>query len=83
MVRGGYPNFLNSGDVQSFAGLPVFIYHGDADPALDPQAAKTLARRLQEVGAKVNMHLVPGRGHVYPDVETNQAYFAWLNGLAQ
>jgi len=76
-----HPNFRNPQYLKPFKGVPVFVYHGQADPALSIGAAQDLVNALQTAGALVTHSFVPNRGHVYQDAATNRLYHNWLEQL--
>ncbi len=49
-------------ELPDLAGLPVFLSGGQADPLIAPEQTKQLAAVLQDAGAAVTLHWVPG-GH--------------------
>lgn len=71
-IRGNerYPDFLPESAeepylylAQHLAGIPVWIFHGDADSVVPVEGARHMAAALQEVGASVKYSELPGVGH--------------------
>jgi predicted esterase len=80
-LGGGHPDFLDPSTQAVLIDTPVFIYHGQADEALDPDLMKRLADSLAGQGAAVTTRFVPGRGHQYQDEETHAAFEVWLGRI--
>ena len=73
-----YPSLgpANSGDVFSFvskrvSGIPIWIFHGDADASVDVEVSRKMAAALKSVGASVQYSELPGVDH---NGATNTAY---------
>ena len=73
-----YPSLApaNSGDVFTFvakqvSGLPIWIFHGDADMNVDVQQSRKMNTALKAVGASVQYTELPGVDH---NGATNTAY---------
>jgi predicted peptidase len=45
------------------AGIPVWIFHGDADPVISVEESRRMAKALQDAGADVRYSELPGVGH--------------------
>jgi len=45
------------------AGLPISVWHGGADTAVDPALSSTMVEALKEVGSDVQYHELEGVGH--------------------
>jgi len=65
-----YPSLAgaNSGDVFTFvakrvSGLPIWIFHGDADMNVDVEESRKMAAALKAVGANVQYTEFPGVDH--------------------
>jgi len=78
-LEGEHPNFLDNKYLSSFSDIPVFIYHGRKDAALDVDLIEIMSKRLTAAGAIVTKSIVEELGHEYPDTTTNKQYFDWLN----
>ena len=78
-LDGEHPNFLEEKYLGNFTNMPVFIYHGEEDPAIDVNLIKNMSKKLSEVGAFVTESYVAKFGHQYPDELTNEMYFNWLD----
>ncbi|BCY12673.1 alpha/beta hydrolase [Actinoplanes sp. L3-i22] len=51
-------------------GAPPFLFlHGDADKAVPPHQSERLATALRAAGAKATVELVPGAGHMFPELD--------------
>lgn len=48
---------------QGVAPLPIWIFHGDADPMVPVEESRRMAAALKEIGAKVQYTELPGVGH--------------------
>lgn len=46
-----------------FAGVPVLVLHGDADPVVPVQQSTVFAERARAAGADVTLHVYEGEGH--------------------
>ena len=73
-----YPSLApaDSGDVFTFvakrvSGLPIWIFHGDADMNVDVEQSRKMAAALKAVGANVQYTELPGVDH---NGATNMAY---------
>ncbi len=80
-LDGEHPNFLEQKFLSSFSEVPIFIYHGKKDPAIDVKLIEEMSIELKKAGAVVTKSIVEEKGHEYPDDYTNQLYFDWLNSL--
>lgn len=78
-LDGEHPNFLDEKYLSPFANIPVFIYHGRKDPALDVGLIEKMSEKLTKAGAIVTISIVEENAHEYPDEKTNDLYFEWLN----
>ncbi len=78
-LDGEHPNFLDDNYLTSFSNLPVFIYHGRKDAAINVDLIEKMSEKLTEAGARVTKRIVEDKGHEYPDEKTNELYFDWLN----
>jgi predicted peptidase len=61
------------------SGIPIWIFHGDADPVVPVEQSQRMAAALQAVGAQVQYTELPGIGHnswdaAYDSVEVS----TWL-----
>jgi len=78
-LDGEHPNFLDEKYLPPFSNIPVFIYHGRKDAALDVNLIEKMSEKLTKTGAIVTINIVEENGHEYPDKKTNKLYFEWLN----
>lgn len=81
-LGGGHPDFLDPSTQAALIDTPVFIYHGEADEALNPDLMRQFAESLSARGGDVTTRFVPGRGHQYQDEDTHAAFEAWLDRVA-
>ena len=75
---GDAPNFLEDRYLVKFKGVPIFIFHGLADRNCPFPITQELAKKLEAVGAKVELVTEAGAGHERPSPDTIQRYHAWL-----
>lgn len=80
-LDGEHPNFLNNNYLKAFKGMPIFIYHGQKDGSLPVDLVKKMSIELEKAGALVTLSIAEDKGHDYPDKETNDRYFEWLNKI--
>ena len=80
-LEGDYPNFSEAKYLSPFKDMPVFIYHGRKDPALDVQLIIDMNEKLKKAGAKTTLSIVEENGHQYQDDETNRLYYEWLENI--
>ncbi|MBB6523194.1 alpha/beta hydrolase-fold protein [Pseudoteredinibacter isoporae] len=73
-----FPDFSKADSLSIFRDVPVFIYHGTADPALSYAPMQQLSLLLAEQGAHVSTSFVKGRGHLYQDENSHLKYSNWL-----
>jgi predicted esterase len=78
-LDGEHPNFLDDNYLTSFSNVPVFIYHGRKDAAINVDLIEKMSEKLTEAGTRVTKRIVEDKGHEYPDEKTNELYFDWLN----
>lgn len=50
-------------DRHKLKGVPIRIFHGDADEIVPPEGSKIMAEALDKAGADVELTLYPGVGH--------------------
>ncbi len=51
-------------------GAPPFLFlHGDADLAVPPRQSERLAEALRAAGGQATVELVPGAGHMFPELD--------------
>jgi predicted esterase len=79
----GHPNFLEDKFISNFSRIPVFIYHGRKDGALDISKTEQLILKLKSKGVIVTERLIENKAHEYPDEETNKMYFEWLTKIVE
>lgn len=63
----------------SFARIPIWIFHGTEDAAVDPLCSQDMLDALQKAGAHPGLTLYPGVGHFsWLGAYTDPAMFEWL-----
>ncbi len=67
--------YTGTDSLAALAGLPVWLMVGENDPGW-VAGSETTAERLEEVGAKVTLDIVPGQGHVL--VVAQDALVTWM-----
>lgn len=61
------------------AGLPVWIFHGDADPVVSVEESRRMASALKAAGANVRYTELPGVGHdAWTPAYDRADVIAWL-----
>jgi len=78
-LDGEHPNFLYKKYLNVFVNKSVFIYHGAKDGSLPVHLIENMSKELEKNGAKVILSIAKEKGHSYPDKETNEKYYNWLN----
>lgn len=53
--------------VESWPGVPVQIHYAKGDPGVDATAADALAAAARASGARAEVHVYPGDGHLFAD----------------
>jgi acetyl esterase/lipase len=48
---------------------PFLLLHGDADTAVPPRQSERLAEALRVAGATATVELIPGAGHMFPELD--------------
>jgi dipeptidyl aminopeptidase/acylaminoacyl peptidase len=52
------------------AGAPPFLFlHGSADELVPPRQSRRLAEALTAAGGTATVELVPGAGHMFPELD--------------
>ena len=74
-----HPNFIDESYLKPFDGIPIFVFHGQADKNCPFEETVTLVRMLREAGAKVEFVVEEGKGHEPPGEETLEKYYEWLD----
>lgn len=82
-LEGEHPNFLSNKYNMVFKDIPVFIYHGQKDGSLPPDLMVKMSQELINLGADVTLSIAENNGHEYPDKETNEKYFDWLDRVIE
>lgn len=76
-----HPNFLNKKYLIDFKDKPVFIYHGRKDGSLPVGLIENMSKELSDIGADVTLSIAEKNGHEYPDKETNEKYYDWMDKI--
>ena len=63
MGAGGCMASEGGWNLAALRGIPVLLVHGDADKVIDRRCSEEADRRLRKIGARVEFHLLKGRGH--------------------
>ncbi|MET9902892.1 alpha/beta hydrolase [Streptomyces sp. NPDC006446] len=61
---------------------PFLLVHGEDDSLVSPEHSRRLAERLSEVGAPVELRLVPGADHVWHGLAEDQVEEVFSTSLA-
>lgn len=65
--------------VGTFAKVPLWVVHGDKDPAVNIQQSIDMVEALKNVGAKPIFTVIPGGGHdVWTDFYASDDFYKWL-----
>jgi predicted esterase len=75
------PDFTQERNLRSFRNIPIFIFHGEKDMNVPIAATRGLVRKLQEVGARVELRVEADKGHETPSDEGIEAFKAWLKNV--
>ena len=62
------------------ADLPIWTFHGDADPTVPIDGTTNMVNSLKAAGnTKVKYNIIQGGAHnIWPDVYSNEAIYMWL-----
>jgi predicted peptidase len=64
---------------QRLRATPIWIFHGDDDPVVEPSDSRAIAAALQRLGAPVRYTEIPGAGHnAWDPAYGSPALPAWL-----
>lgn len=64
---------------ERISGLPIWVFHGDADPVVPVQASREVVAALEALGADVTYTELPGVGHnAWDPAYANEAMIEWL-----
>jgi predicted esterase len=74
----GYPDFLDDRHLAKFKGMSLFIFHGREDRNCPFAVTQELARKLERIGADVELATEEGAGHQRPGPEALRRYHEWL-----
>ncbi len=75
------PDLRTDGRTDTFEGIPIFIYHGDADRNCPYETMQAFAGRLGRAGAAVTFVTGRGLGHAAPDRTSQRRYLSWLREI--
>lgn len=80
-----FPSFVGDTDdvymalATDLKNMPVWIFHGDADPVVPVDESRKMAQALESVGADVHYTELPGVGHnAWDKAYADQDMVAWL-----
>ncbi len=76
-----HPNFLDERYLAKFKGVPIFIFHGLGDRNCPFAVTQELIKKLERVGARVELVTEGGAGHQKPGPEAVRRYHDWLKAL--
>jgi predicted esterase len=76
-----HPNFLEERNLGRFKGMPVFIFHGREDRNCPFAVTQELSRKLEGIGAKVELVAEDGSGHQRPGPDAVRRYHEWLKSV--
>jgi predicted esterase len=71
-------NFLDERYLTKFKGMPIFIFHGREDRNCPFAVTQDLVKKLEQVGAVVELVTEEGAGHQRPGPEALRRYHDWL-----
>jgi predicted esterase len=78
-----HPNFLEERNLQKFTGMPVFIFHGREDRNCPFAVTQELVKKLEGIGAEVELVTEEGAGHQRPGPEALRRYHDWLKKVTR
>jgi predicted esterase len=79
----GHPDFLDPKYLETFRGIPVFVFHGGKDRNCPIENTRKLVAMLQKAGARVEFHCEEEKGHEAASAETMAAFRNWLVAVVQ
>ncbi len=80
LLSGGQVN-ASSSAAAPLKDVPLWFFHGTADPAVDPQGSVDLANAVQAVGGDAQLTLVPGghnAGYEFAFRDASNEVYPWL-----
>lgn len=78
-----HPDFTKPDAAKTFAGTPVFVFHGRRDNSTPLADAERMVEALQHAGASVTFIVEDGVGHGSPGSDTFRAYFKWIDAFVR
>jgi predicted esterase len=78
MVGDDQPSFLEDKYLEKFRGMRIFVFHGGKDRNAPIELTQELVGKLKALGADVEFHYVPDKGHEAPPPEVKAAFRQWL-----
>ncbi|MGZ7064744.1 MAG: carboxylesterase family protein, partial [Candidatus Aminicenantales bacterium] len=79
----GHPNFTEDRFLAKFKGMPMFIFHGLEDRNCPFAVTRELVKKLEGIGAEVELVTEAGAGHQRPGPDTVRRYHEWLKKWAR
>jgi predicted esterase len=75
------PSFLEEESLKAFNGVPIFIYHGEQDRNVSFSKTLEVVEALRAIGAQVEFHSDPDRGHQAPSDDIIKRYHEWVQAV--
>jgi len=79
----GCPDLRTADHAARFAGVPLFIYHGEADQNCPYDDMQAFTAELEAAGARVTFVTGAGQGHGQPDRAAQRRYLTWLREILE
>ncbi len=65
--------------VEALKEIPVWAFHGAADPVVPVEKSQELVKRLRKIGGKVQLTIYPDKGHdSWSETYDNPELYRWL-----
>jgi dipeptidyl aminopeptidase/acylaminoacyl peptidase len=61
--------------------VPLLVLHGDADPVVPVDQSVRLAERVRAAGGDVELHVFPGEGHGFRQLEHRVAEYELMGAF--
>lgn len=81
-LKGAHPNFLDEKNLEKFADVPIFIFHGTQDRNCPYEVTQQLVKKLEHAGAKVSFY-TQDIGHEAPPKKIADNFHSWLKNIVQ
>ncbi|MCX6162840.1 MAG: prolyl oligopeptidase family serine peptidase [Ignavibacteriae bacterium] len=75
------PDFTDENNLNSFQGIPIFIFHGEKDLNVSLPATVDFVAKLKKTGAQVEFQVEPGKGHERPGADIIDIYMKWVESV--